>query len=201
MSAVGVRPDGIARRVSTSASDPKRRCLRQGTTLGAPRDHRELRQRDRHRDCQQLPEGLARFSPKALRTSNRPGWSLAVLLVMRTFLYTIHPSSRALSLASFQARSRNSAWVIGTWLSSFVGKFFARSLGGSVRGYRQRLGSRLNSGLAQSASRSYPNNDLAGRSISGGSTRRVALTERTRSASTFLGLPLTRNSGKSSQRT
>ena len=23
-----------------------------------------------------------------------PGWSLAVLLVMRTFLYTIHPSSR-----------------------------------------------------------------------------------------------------------
>ena len=59
----------------------------------------------------------------------------------------------------------------------------------------------LNSGLAQSALRSYPNNDLAGRSISGGSTRRVALTERTRSASTFLGLPLTRNSGKSSQRT
>jgi hypothetical protein len=72
---------------------------------------------------------------------------------------------------------------------------------GSVRGVSQRFGSRLNSGLAQSASRSYSNNDLAGRSISGGSTHRVALTERTRSASTFLGLPLTRNSGKSSQRT
>jgi hypothetical protein len=27
--------------------------------------------------------------------------------------YTIHPSSRALALASFQARARNSAWVIG----------------------------------------------------------------------------------------
>ena len=113
----------------------------------------------------------------------------------------VPPELTRLSLASFQARSRNSAWVIGTWLSFFVGKFFARSLGGSVRGYRQRLRSRLNSGLAQSASRSYPNNDLAGRSISGGSTRRLALTERTRSASTFLGLPLTRNSGKSSQRT
>ena len=37
----------------------------------------------------------------------------------------------------------------------------------------------------------YPNNDLAGRSISGGSTRRVALTERTRSTSAFLSLPLT----------
>ena len=129
-----------------------------------------------------------------------PGWSLAVLLVIGRFS-TRSTRAHALSLASFQARSRNSAWVIGTWLSSFVGKFFARSLGGSVRGYRQRLRSRLNSGLAQSASRSYPNNDLAGRSISGGSTRRVALTERTRSASTFLGLPLTRNSGKSSQRT
>jgi len=46
------------------------------------------------------------------------------LLIMRTFLYTIHPNARALSLASFQARSRNSAWVSGTRLSSFVGKFF-----------------------------------------------------------------------------
>src|SRR5262245_6730851 len=75
------------------------------------------------------------------------------------------------------------------------------SVGGRGRGYRQKLGSRLKSGLAQSASRSYPNNDLAGRSISGGSTRRVALTERTRSASAFLSLPLMCNSGKSSQRT
>jgi len=75
------------------------------------------------------------------------------------------------------------------------------ALWGKAGGKRKRLGSRLNSGLAQSTSRSYPDNDLADFSISGGSTRRVALTERTRSASTFLGLPLTRNSGKSSQRT
>ena len=123
-----------------------------------------------------------------------------LLLVMRTFLYTFHPSARALSLASFQARSRNSAWVIGRGYHPSSGSSL-REARGKRKGYRQRRGSRLNSGLAQSASRSYPNNDLAGRSISGGSTRRLALTERTRSASTFLGLPLTRNSGKSSQRT
>ena len=40
--------------------------------------------------------------------------------------------------------------------------------GGKRKGVSQRFGSRLNSGLAQSASRSYSNNDLAGRSISGG---------------------------------
>ena len=50
--------------------------------------------------------------------------------------------------------------------------------GGKRKGYFQGLGQGLNSGLAQSASQSYPNNDLADLSISGGSTRRVALTER-----------------------
>jgi hypothetical protein len=39
----------------------------------------------------------------------------------------------------------------------------------------------LNSGLAQSVSRSYPNNDLVDLSVSGVSTYRVALTD-TRSA-------------------
>src|SRR5262249_1989326 len=41
--------------------------------------------------------------------------------------HTIHPSWRALSLASFQARSRKSAWVIWASLSSFAGKFLAKS--------------------------------------------------------------------------
>jgi NAD(P)-dependent dehydrogenase (short-subunit alcohol dehydrogenase family) len=65
---------------------------------------------------------------QALRIASVQG-EVHVEDLMRTLFYTIHPSSRALSLANFQARSRNSAWVIGTRLSSFVGKFFPRSPG------------------------------------------------------------------------
>src|SRR6476659_593697 len=70
-----------------------------------------------------------RLPPKRIQSGATPVGHSRPLLVMRTFLYAIHPSARALSLASFQARSRNSAWVSGTRLSSFVGKFFARSPG------------------------------------------------------------------------
>jgi hypothetical protein len=46
---------------------------------------------------------------------------------IRLFRHAIHPNSRALSLASFQAAVRKSARVIETRLFSFLGKLLARS--------------------------------------------------------------------------
>jgi hypothetical protein len=45
----------------------------------------------------------------------------------RLFGHTIHPNSRALSLASLQAAVRKSARLIEVRLSSLLGKLLARS--------------------------------------------------------------------------